>query len=130
MGTKSKSVLISRKREPVIVKLPSFPDAEVYMLPYLMVEEQRAVLAKYPNLKDSSLVDQQDAGIALACSAIKSWNLAEEVDGEQKTLEITPENLSLLPSHDVNLLCGFVAGRCTRAADGTLTLIAEESKKA
>lgn len=78
------------------INLPSYPDVEVEMYTSLLTY-QVAELQKY----DTDL----ERGIATLQLLIKTWSF---VNAEEKPLEITIDNLKLLPTTDFSALMNAV----------------------
>lgn len=84
-------------RKTTTVQLPSYEGSEVVLYTSLLIGEVEEVQNAGNDLA---------SGIATLQKLIKSWNFVKE-DGT--ALEITLENIKLLPANDVNVLMTAIA---------------------
>lgn len=86
------------------VELPSFPGSEIQMFKTLTVWEQREISGKFPNAKNPSHPDAENATMEMIAKAIQSRNFfIDEVE-----VPINVESLNKLPLPDLMVLAGVI----------------------
>jgi len=125
------SIIIDKaKPETVDVEIPSYPGSVITMLRRLPLQQNRDIARKYPKAQERDIDQGYNASLEQLSYAIKDWNLAENVDGEEKKFEITPENIGALFSDPDVLLLGAVLRGKARQIEGTKwEVMTEEEKK-
>lgn len=84
-------------RKIIKIALPSFPESEIEIYDTLLANQM---------LKVQDLQTDSEKGLAVLKYFIKSWNF---VDENEKPLEITIENIGLLPVKDFTFLMDEVS---------------------
>lgn len=67
-------------RKTMFVELPSLPGSKVEVYKDLLVSEQRALQAKYPDASKLNQAEQTSMSLYMLSLAVKSWNLVDEKD--------------------------------------------------
>lgn len=94
-----KNIVLKDIRKTYTIELPSFKGSEVVLYDGIL----------FGNAIDiQALKDDVEKGIATTVSMIKDWNFTDE---NEKVLEITEENIKMLPADDINFLMETVNSR-------------------
>lgn len=122
-------IIDKSKPELVEVEIPSYEGSRITMLRRLPIQYSRELQKKYRNAQTD--IDQgYDSSLESLTHAIQSWNLGEEVNGEQKVFDINVQNVeSLFSSEDITLLGAILRGRAKFEGDAKWSVMTEEEKK-
>lgn len=94
------------------VELPSFPGSEIQMFKTLTVWEQREISGKFPNAKNPSHPDAENATMEMIAKVIQSRNFVNtDENWNEVEVPITTESLNKLPLPDLMVLAGVVTGK-------------------